>query len=131
VTVLLLRHRMHLSVPGRDGLAQHVVEHAQMVGVTMTGQWLSEADVTTLVEAPASATGHDQATIDQIERSLAQLPELTDDLNRFADEVAAQTEQAHRRVRRASADRLRGLKVEPIRPVDVLGVWVYLPQVGL
>ena len=131
VTVMLLRHRMHLSVPGRTGITQHVVEHAQMVGVTITGQWLPEAEVAALVAAPASATGNDQAAIDQIERSLEQIPSLTNDLDGFADEVAEQTELAHRRVRRASGDRLRGLKVEPIRPVDILGVWVYLPQVSL
>jgi hypothetical protein len=130
ITVLLLRHRMHLSLPGRTAVTQHVVEHAQMVGVTITGEWLSEAEVMALVEAPASATGNDQAAIDQIERSLVQLPSLAADLDRFADEVAVQTEEAHRRVRHASSDRLRGLKVEPIRPVDVLGVWVYLPKVG-
>ena len=130
VTVLLLRHRMHLSVPGRTGTTQHVVEHAQMVGVTIDGQWLPESQVMTLVESPASATGNDQAAIDQIERSLEQLPSLAGDLDQFANEVAEQTEQAHRRVRRAIADRLRGLKVEPILPVDVLGVWVYLPKVG-
>lgn len=129
-TVLLLRHRLHLTLPGRTTTTQ-IVEHAELVGFTgptTDPQWLDRQQVSKLVESSAKAIGAGQTVVDQLDRALRGLPDLADDLDRFADTTAETLRESHRRVRRAGADRIRGLAVEPIRPVDVLGVWVYLPE---
>ena len=37
---------------------------------------------------------------------------------------------AHRRVRQSARERVRGLRVEPVLPPDVLGIFVLLPMPG-
>ena len=48
-------------------------------------------------------------------------------LGKAALSRAAQLKQAHDRVREAAKARVRTLRVEPQPPVDVLGIYVFLP----
>lgn len=67
---------------------------------------------------------------------LSQLPALTPQLERIAGELAEALRDSHVRVRRAARGRqagtlgVAGLSVFPQLPVDVLGVYVYLPAGG-
>lgn len=130
--VVLLRERIHLTTPGRDAPRTHVVEHADVVAFTGAPDaptWLDAAEVTALLDAPASALGADRLTQDALQAALDGLPALAGDMERFAMATAEELRESHRRVRAAAQDRLRGLKVEPVLPPDVLGVYVYLPVV--
>ncbi|MDQ3150757.1 MAG: hypothetical protein M3R63_03230, partial [Actinomycetota bacterium] len=61
---------------------------------------------------------------------------VTPELERTASELADELREAHVRVRRAARGRhagalgIAGLSVSPQLPVDVLGVYVYLPAAG-
>jgi hypothetical protein len=130
--VLLLRERIHLTTPGRDAPRTHVVEHADVIAYTGTPDapmWLDPAQVQALLDAPASALGADRLTRDALQAALDGLPALAADLDGFATVTAEELRESHRRVRAAAQNRLRGLKVEPVLPPDVLGIYVYLPAV--
>lgn len=60
-------------------------------------------------------------------RVLGQLPAVTDHLEQFGGTLATELHESHRRVRRASDEIVRGLRVTAQKPADVLGVYVYLP----
>ena len=62
-----------------------------------------------------------------LESALDMLPQLP--LDQIAQERAERLLDAHRRVRKLTADKLRGFKVEPYPP-DVLGLYVLLPIPG-
>ena len=49
------------------------------------------------------------------------------EVNRRAQEYAAELRDAHRRVRRTVDQAVRGLTVTPAGDADILGVYVYLP----
>ncbi|NCO34569.1 MAG: DEAD/DEAH box helicase [Armatimonadetes bacterium] len=55
------------------------------------------------------------------------LPALAPRLEAVAHERATRLLDAHRRVRRLTDERLRGFTVRPHLPVDVLGMYVYVP----
>jgi hypothetical protein len=62
-----------------------------------------------------------------LERTIQTLPALDTELTRFASERAEEIREAHRRVRKAARLASGRLIVEPKLPVDVLGVYLYLP----
>jgi superfamily II DNA or RNA helicase len=129
-TVLLARFRFHLDLPGRDGIRQLIAEDARLVGFRgspETPDWLTDAEVATLLgAAPDVNVPPDQAR-DLITRVLGKLPAVYPALADRADEHATELLAAHRRVRTGARAGLRGLKVTAQQPVDVLGVYVYLP----
>ncbi|MEI6624358.1 MAG: helicase-related protein, partial [Actinomycetes bacterium] len=128
--VLLLRERVHLTLPGRDTTRTQVVEHAQTVAYTGSPDqptWLEPADVAALLDTPASAIGADGLSRDTLSAAITGIAALTEDLNLFAMITADELRDSHRRVRKTSGDRLRGLAAEAILPPDVLGIYVYLP----
>jgi len=132
-TVLLLRHRMHLDLPGRHALRSQVAEDSEVVAFTGRADdpvWLTPAEVELLIAAPAQATGNDGLARDALERARTGLPALQAALDTRGDALAARLLDAHRRVRETAGGMMRrGLAVEPIRPADVLGLYVYLPAV--
>jgi hypothetical protein len=60
-------------------------------------------------------------------RILGQLGEVTAHLESYGDELAAELDASHRRVRAASGEIVRGLSVTAQKPADILGTYVYLP----
>lgn len=131
-TVLLLRERVHLTLPGRDSTRTQVVEHAETVAFTGMADnpvWLSAVDVKELLDTAASALGADGLSRDALAAAIASVESLNDQINEFAEQTAATLRDSHRRVRAATGERLRGLKTEAILPPDVLGIYVYLPEV--
>ena len=63
-------------------------------------------------------------------RILDQLSVVDAHLDTYGDELAAELLESHRRVRTASGEIVRGLRVTAQKPADVLGVYVYLPAGG-
>jgi hypothetical protein len=129
--LLLVRFRMHLEVPGRDGSRQLVAEDAQVLGYRgqpAAAEWLSSAEVTELLAAvPTGNVPPDQA-LDFSERAVASVDALRPHLDSVADDLAAKLRDDHIRVREAGGQRVRRqIAVRAQKPADVLGAYVYLP----
>jgi len=132
-TVLLLRHRVHLTLPGREQVRSLVAEDAEIVAFTGRPEepaWLPPAAVEELLAAPAAATGADRLTADALDRARNQVAVLAPALGARGDALADRLLADHLRVRATAGGMARrGLTVEPIRPADVLGLYLYLPAV--
>ncbi|MFE6554219.1 DEAD/DEAH box helicase [Streptomyces sp. NPDC057746] len=129
-TLLLVRYRFHLTLPSRTGERQVVAEDARLLayeGMPARARWLDDEAATALLAARASANTHEQSARNAISRALDSLPELAGHLTEYGTSLAAELDASHRRVRRANEEIVRGLKVVPQEPADVLGVYVYLP----
>ncbi|MFP8903166.1 DEAD/DEAH box helicase [Streptomyces atacamensis] len=129
-TLLLVRYRFHLTLPSRTGERQLVAEDARLLayeGLPQRARWLEDDAATALLDARATANTHEQRARNQITRDLDALPELAGHLAEYGRRLAAELDASHRRVRKANEEIVRGLKVVPQEPADVLGVYVYLP----
>ncbi len=138
-TVLLTRYRFHLTLPGRDDTQRQVAEEARALAFTgppTQPQWLPSEDVERLLEARAGANMPAEIAHNMADAVLTRLDALTPRLESTAVELAESLREAHVRVRRAARGRqagvlgVAGLTVTPQLPVDVLGVYVYLPIGG-
>ena len=129
-TLLLLRFRFHVDLPGSSGVRQQVCEEARFAafaGPPDSPEWLSDATVAELVEAaPAGNVEGDHAAslIDDLAQAA---PGWADHLAALADDLGDQLLLAHRRVRSGAGAPRRGLSVTAQKPVDLLGAYVYLP----
>jgi hypothetical protein len=96
-------------------------------GVPDEPTWLDSATAEALLAAvPSANVAAEQAkeVLDEVLSSAdGWMPSLSEDAERRAAELLAD----HRRVRRSSQRRVRGLTVEPQLPVDVIGCYVLLP----
>ena len=130
-TLLLVRFRMHLELPGRDGPRQVVAEDAQVLayrGQPAAAEWLPPEAVTSLLAAVPSGNVPPDQAIDFSERAVASVDELRPHLDSVAEELAVQLRDDHIRVREAGGQRVRRqVAVRAQKPADVLGVYVYLP----
>jgi superfamily II DNA or RNA helicase len=131
-TLLLLRLRFHVIDPlGRSGAL--LAEESQLVafrGAPSTAEWLGDEVEALLAATPTASITPDQQR-DALERILAEFDVVLPHLEDVARERARSLAEAHDRVRRALS---RGggpaTKVEPELPVDILGIYVYLPGGG-
>ncbi|MFH9136646.1 DEAD/DEAH box helicase [Streptomyces sp. NPDC017524] len=130
-TLLLVRYRFHLTLPSRTGERQLVAEDARLLayeGMPSRARWLDEDATVALLAARATGNTHEQLVRNQIARDLGALPGLAGHLAAYGTRLAAELDVSHRRVRKANEEIVRGLRVVPQEPADVLGVYVYLPQ---
>ncbi|MFH9690921.1 DEAD/DEAH box helicase [Streptomyces sp. NPDC017413] len=130
-TLLLVRYRFHLTLPSRTGERQLVAEDARLLayeGMPSRARWLDEDATAALLAARATGNTHEQLVRNQIARDLGALPDLAGHLAAYGTRLAAELDVSHRRVRKANEEIVRGLRVVPQEPADVLGVYVYLPQ---
>lgn len=129
-TLLLSRFRFHLDLPSRAGVRQVVAEDARVHafrGTPEAPQWLPPEEVDRLLTAAPDANVPADQARDLAERALSRLGALMPDLERRADVLADELLASHRRVRAGAGAQRRGLRVTAQKPVDVLGVYLYLP----
>ncbi|MFD6343238.1 helicase-related protein [Streptomyces roseolus] len=129
-TLLLVRYRFHLTLPSRTGEKQLVAEDARLLafrGAPKNAEWLSPAEAVALLDATATENTPADFGERTMTRILGQLDTVTGHLEAYGDELATRLADSHRRVRRASDEIVRGLRVTAQRPADVLGAYVYLP----
>ncbi|MEU5769575.1 helicase-related protein [Streptomyces asoensis] len=129
-TLLLVRYRFHLTLPSRSGERQLVAEDARLLafeGAPKNGAWLTPEQATALLEATASENTDPHFGERTMTRILGQLPDVNGYLESYGDDLAAELDAAHRRVRAASGEIVRGLSVTAQKPADILGAYVYLP----
>lgn len=132
-TLLVVRYRFRVMVPGRDESRSSVAE--QVATLAFTGApgdpvWLPEADVERLLAAKASGNVPSQQAAHFMQRTLDGMDHLRPALMRHGDELATELVASHRRVRKAAqAASTRGLSVEGQGEPDVLGTYHFLPMV--
>ncbi|MEY8040049.1 helicase-related protein [Saccharopolyspora cebuensis] len=130
-TLLLVRFRMHLNLPIRSGMKHLVAEEAGFLayrGRPAEPQWLDDDEVTALLDAAPSGNVAPDLARDDLARAIEALTKLDDALNNSAAVRAERLRASHARVREAAKQsRAEKITVEPHTPVDVLGVYVYLP----
>jgi superfamily II DNA or RNA helicase len=130
-TVLALRVRMQILTP-RAGGGDHALLAEDLVTVGFHGPgdaptWLDSAAVERLLAATPDANLAPDLARAQVRAAVQALPALRGELDRLANERASVLLDAHRRVRQTARLGVRGLRVSPWLPVDVLGVFIYLP----
>ena len=129
-TLLLVRYRFHLTLPSRHGTRQLVAEDARLLAFTGTpnrAQWLEPSQALALLEAGATENTAPVMARRMLSPVLERLEATTEHLDAYGDTLATELADAHRRVRIASDEIRRGLRVRAQKPADILGVYVYLP----
>jgi hypothetical protein len=133
-TLLLVRYRFHLTLPSRHGERQLVAEDAQLLafeGAPRSAVWLPQERTLDLLDATASENTDPHFGERTMTRILGQLGDVEGYLETYGDELAAALDAAHRRVRTASGEIVRGLSVTAQKPADILGAYVYLPAASV
>jgi hypothetical protein len=129
-TLLMVRFRIELVVPGSRRAVTQVAEDARFLAFTTTAEgvfWLDTAATDALLGAEPSGNVYDDLARAQLQRALDRLPALHEHLTGCGEQVAADAVASHRAVRRSSRAAVRGLDARLLPPPDVLGVYVYLP----
>jgi superfamily II DNA or RNA helicase len=132
-TLLLLRLRFHI-VTRTDVERTLLAEDVALVGfqgAPDAPRFLAPAEFEPLLGATPDANIAPDLARDQLARVLGAFDQLRPHLDRLAHERGEALLDAHRRVRKAAGLRAHTLRVEPHLPPDVLGLFVYLPVVGV
>jgi superfamily II DNA or RNA helicase len=130
-TLLVVRLRYHLQVAGADAetlLCEEIVPLA-CTGPADTPQWLSTEEGERLLAARPERNLVPTAIDQQVGLLLAALPKLQHALELVATERAIGQLAAHERVREAARSKGR-MTIQPVLPVDILGVYVLLPRLN-
>ncbi|WP_186629409.1 helicase-related protein [Rhodococcus sp. BP22] len=132
-TLLVARYRFHLELPSRSGIRQLVAEDVAVLafeGAPGQARWL-DADATSVLLSAGPIGNVPTPQAEQFaSRALGGLDALRPHLDQHGRQLAEGLLAAHRRVRQASAEIVRGLKVRPEPGADLLGVFVFVPQTG-
>ncbi len=130
-TLLLVRLRYHLIISrsGKDLplLAEEVLPMA-FTGAPQEAQWLDAESAEDLIKASPDDNIHPQQAAQFIQKVIDGFDHLSPHMNALAETRADALLEAHRRVRDAAKARGR-YAVEPKLPVDILGIYVYLPKI--
>ncbi|MBT3326194.1 MAG: DEAD/DEAH box helicase [Gemmatimonadales bacterium] len=133
-TLLLVRFRYDLTErrPGRETRTM-LAEDCDIVGFTGTpsaAEWLDADAVENALAATPSANVVPEQATERVQRVVQAYDSLSERLASVADARAAALLQMHQTVREAS--RATGVRhaVSPKLPVDILGIYVYLPAGG-
>ena len=132
-TLLMVRHRLEITIPGTATTVTQVAEEATFLAFTATGDdltWLPQSDVDTLLTSQPSGNVDDALARMQLGRALGRLPALTAHLTATGKDAAKDLVSEHQAVRSASKSGGRAPTVKFLPPADVLGVYVFLPEAG-
>lgn len=128
-TVFLLRLRHQLSAQKRSVTRTLMAE--ETVAIALEGRtdprWIDDTRLLRLLEVTPSGNLGPEAATREISHALTLLRASTDRLETLARQRADTLLQDHRRVREAADDQGR-YAVTPSLPVDVIGVYVLLPD---
>jgi hypothetical protein len=129
-TVLLLRLRYHIVTKWGGEEKPLLAEDWQLAafaGSPTVPEWLVDNQAEVLLDARPDANIPTDLARTHLERILSELGAIEPHFSRVASRRGEEILEAHRRVRRAV--RVTGItqRIETKLPVDVLGVYVYLP----
>ncbi|MDZ7721634.1 MAG: helicase-related protein [candidate division KSB1 bacterium] len=129
-TLFLTRFRFHILNKSTKEETVLLAEDASILafrGSPGNAEWIEDDHIDQLLELqPDANTLPDQAS-NHLQQVIQEYENLKPHLEQAASEHSKQLLQSHIRVR--SAAHLKGVKtyIEPVLPVDVLGIYIYLP----
>lgn len=133
-TLLLCRFRVNLVADGRHGEHQMLAEEAALLafgGAPEAPQWLDPGGTEALLAATPAGNVAPEAARELLGEVLAAEADWRPHLDAEAHSRAEAVAEAHARVREADRRRVGGgsarVRVVPQLPVDVVGVYVFLP----
>jgi len=133
-TLLLVRIRLHLTLPSREGPRPMVAEEARVLayrGRAGDPDWLGQDEVEAVLAAEPTGNVAPELARDDLERVIGQLGQLQSHIDAEADAMAARLRESHIRVREATKQSgTSKITVEAHQPSDVLGIYLYLPVVA-
>ncbi|OBH19969.1 helicase [Mycolicibacter sinensis] len=130
-TLLMVRHRLEITLPGAATTVTQVAEEARFVAFTASGDtltWLPQPEVDALLTLSPSGNVDDTLARTQLGRALDRLTALADHLASTGTDAAATLVAEHQAVRAAAKTGGKTPKVKFLPPADVLGVYVFLPD---
>ncbi len=131
-TLLLVRLRFHIVTQRGAEERPLLAEDCQVLafsGSPRNAQWLDDSQaIEQLLQAQAEANVTPDEARHFLQTMLDEFEVLQPHLNQVAQQRGEELLTAHRRVR--SASQIRGVRyrVEPQLPLDILGIYVYLPK---
>lgn len=134
-TVLLVRFRYHIIKEKKDGENKPLLAEEcgllAFTGSPENAMWLDKDQAEKLLQAiPDQNVNPDQAR-DFVQKVIDGLDHLNPHLDRAAKQYGEQLLNAHQRVRIASTKKGVRTYIEPNLPLDILGIYIYLPKVSL
>lgn len=130
-TLLIVRFRHHITTVRGPNTQTLLAEECRLVafaGAPTQAKWLDAADAESLLSAEPAGNILPETARVHLEPILQGYETLVPQLEQFAAQRAALLLEAHRRVRRAAQWRGIRYTVEPVFPVDLIGVYVFLPR---
>jgi hypothetical protein len=130
-TLLLLRLRFHIITQRGTEEQALLAEDCQLLafaGSPGNAEWLKDSQaLEALQEAQSEANVYPEQARTFLSRVIDEFDALQPHLNQVAQDRGEELLTAHRRVRAASQARGIRYRVEPQLPLDVLGIYIYLP----
>jgi len=130
-TLLMVRHRLEITLPGSASTVTQVAEEATFLAFTATGEtltWLQQSEVDALLTLKPSGNVDDSLARMQLGRALGRLDALTTHLSTAGKDAARELVSEHQAVRSAAKSSGRAPTVRFLPPADVLGIYVFLPE---
>jgi hypothetical protein len=127
VVLLRLRHQLITQRGARQNTM--LVEEATAVAWTGAGPPLEGAEALALLQPPPLSDPPPHVRERFVSQALRQLADKSPELDAFSERRAQALLADHRRVREAS-DARGSYTVKALHPVDVIGLFVLLPQVN-
>jgi len=127
-TLLLLRYRYHLYLASRSNrpLLAEEIRTVAFTGSMENPEWLDDNTANTLLEATPSGNLLPSLIAQQLNSLIEGIDRIRPAITQIATERAQSLLEAHTRIRNAS--RVTGqVSVQAVLPVDVLGLFIYLP----
>jgi hypothetical protein len=132
-TLLLVRLRFHIVTQRSTEEQALLAEDCQVLafaGSPQNAEWLSDSqEIEALLAAQSEANVYPEQAKTFLSKVINDFDTLQPHLNAVAQERGEALLAAHRRVRAASQRRGVRYRVEPQLPLDVLGIYIYLPMV--
>jgi superfamily II DNA or RNA helicase len=130
-TLCLLRTRIHLTVTRTDREPKELLAEdailAAFRGTPEAPDWLDPEEAAALLDARPDANLSPDLVIRQLERAREALVTVEGHLEELARSRADEVLSAHRRVREST--KAQGtFRARPQLPIDVLGLFIYLPK---
>lgn len=132
-TLLVVRHRFEITERRRDQVRAEIAEECRVLafrGAPEQAVWLDDAGAQALLEASPEANIAPEQATEFVRKVVGGFDGLADHLVADARARAAKLLDSHQRVRAAARTSGRSCTVEPHLPVDVLGIYVFLPEAG-
>lgn len=129
-TVLLVRYRFHIITKGIRGEKALLAEECRIIGfegLPRNARWLEADEAERLMEALPERNVPPEQAQSFLQKIISDFEHIKPALNESAAGRGEKLLSSHRRVRSASKQKGISYQVRPQLPVDVIGIYIYLP----